>query len=61
MVWREDTGEAECVEFVTVSRHGSYSYQRYEGSPLKKVANVEGSDPKDRAAYLLAQRAAVMP
>jgi hypothetical protein len=49
------------VEFVTVSSPGSYSYQRYEGSPLKKVASVEGNDPKDRAAYLLAQRAAVMP
>jgi hypothetical protein len=35
------------VEFVTVSSPGSYSYERYEGSPLKKVASVEGSDPKD--------------
>jgi hypothetical protein len=51
----------QTVEFVTVSSPGSYSYQRYEGSPLKKVASVEANDPKDRAAYLLAQRAAVMP
>jgi hypothetical protein len=49
------------VEFVTVTSPGTYSYQRYVGSPLKKVAVVEGNDPKDRAAYLLAQRAAVMP
>jgi hypothetical protein len=52
---------AKAVEFVAVTGPGTYTYQRYEGSPLKKVASVEGSDPKDRAAYLLAQRAAVMP
>jgi hypothetical protein len=52
---------AKAVEFVTVTGPGAFTYQRYEGSPLKKVASVEGSDPKDRAAYLLAQRAAVMP
>jgi hypothetical protein len=51
----------KAVEFITVSSPGSYSYQRYEGSLLKKVASVEGNDPKDRAAYLLALRAAVMP
>jgi hypothetical protein len=49
------------VEFVTVTGTGAYTYQRYEGSPLKKVAGVEGNDPKDRAAFLLAQRTAVMP
>jgi hypothetical protein len=47
---------------VEIVRAGAaYSYQRYEGSPLKKVAGVEGAAPNDRAAYLLAQRAAVMP
>jgi hypothetical protein len=51
----------KAVEFVTVTGPGTYSYQRYEGLPLTKVASVEGADPKDRAAYLLAQRAAVMP
>jgi hypothetical protein len=51
----------KAVEFVTVTGPGATSYQRYEGSPLKKVASVEGADPTDRAAYLLAQRAAVMP
>jgi hypothetical protein len=49
------------VEFVTVKGQGNVLYSRYEGSPLKKVASVEGSDPSDRAAYLLSQRAAVMP
>jgi len=53
--------KAKSVEYVTVTGPGAYSYQRYEGSPLKKVASVEGADPKDRAAYLLSQRAAVMP
>jgi hypothetical protein len=47
------------VEFVTVG--GTYSYQRYEGSPLKQVASEDTATPNDRAAYLLAQRAAVMP
>jgi hypothetical protein len=49
------------VEFVSVTAPGAYFYERYEGSPLKKVANGEGADPKERGAYLLAQRAAVMP
>jgi hypothetical protein len=52
---------AKAVEIVTVTAPGAYSYQRYEGSPFKRVANGEGAQPKERAAYLLAQRAAVMP
>jgi hypothetical protein len=52
---------ARAVEFVTVTGPGVYSYERYEGSPLKKVASGEDAEPKERAAYLLAQRAAVMP
>jgi hypothetical protein len=51
----------KAVEFVTVNGPGAISYSRYEGSPLKKVASVEGTDPNDRATYLLSQRAAVMP
>jgi hypothetical protein len=47
------------VEFVTVTGPEAYSYQRYEGSPLKKVE--DGAAPNDRAAYVLSQRAAVMP
>jgi hypothetical protein len=52
------------VEMVTVTAPGAYSYQRYEGSPLKKVeaAGLDGQDAGvKRGAYLLAQRAAVMP
>jgi Haem-binding domain/Cytochrome P460 len=60
VAWQQSQG-AKSVEFVTVTSPGTYSYQRYEGSPLKKVASVEGNGPRDRAAYLLAQRAAVMP
>jgi len=52
------------VEIVTVTAPGAYSYQRYEGSPLKKVESG-GFDGLDagvkRGAYLLTQRAAVMP
>ena len=51
----------KAVEFVTVTGQGAYSYERYEGSPLKRVASVAGSDAKDRAAYLMGMRAAVMP
>jgi len=51
----------KAVEFVTVTGPGAFAYSRYEGSPLKKVASVESSDPNYRAAYLLSQRAAVMP
>ena len=53
--------KTRAVEFVKVTGPRAYSYERYEGSPLKKVANGEGADPRERAAYLLAQRAAVMP
>jgi hypothetical protein len=37
------------------------SYQSYEGTPLKKTTTQEGSAPSDRGAYLLSQRAAVLP
>ncbi len=53
------------VEFVTVSmgpgHRMSYSYQEFEGTPLKKIFAQEGPTPNERAAYLLSQRAAVMP
>jgi hypothetical protein len=53
------------VEFVRVGaapdHRASYSYERFEGAPLKKVATEEGVAPNERAAYLLSQRAAVMP
>jgi hypothetical protein len=47
------------VEFVKVTGPRAYTYQRFEGSPLKKVE--DGVAPNDRGAYVLSQRAAVMP
>jgi hypothetical protein len=56
--------EPNSVEFLTVrvSKDGqpSYSYRDYEGSPLKEITTLESS-AKERVAYLLSQRAAVMP
>jgi hypothetical protein len=53
------------VEFVMVSagpdQKPSYSYQDFEGAPLKKVSVQDGPAPNERAEYLLSQRAAVMP
>lgn len=53
------------VEFVTVGsasdHHATYTYQKYEGAPLKKTSTQEGLTPNDRAIYLFSQRAAVMP
>jgi hypothetical protein len=54
----------KAVEFVTVTERGGFSYERYEGSPLKKMVttNFEGLDASaKRGSYLLSQRAAVMP
>jgi len=54
--------KAKSVEFVSVGTGANaYSYQRYEGSPLKKVAGEDGAAPNERTAYLLGRRAAVMP
>jgi Cytochrome P460 len=49
--------------FVQVGADGrpSYSYQEYEGTPLKMKSAQEGFTPNDRSAFLLSQRAAVMP
>jgi hypothetical protein len=53
---------AKSVEFVSVGTGpNAYTYQRYEGSPLKKVAGENGAAPNERGAYLLGQRAGVMP
>ena len=48
----------KAVEFVTVTTPGTYSYQRYEGSPLRQIAS---EDSAGRAASLIGMRAAVMP
>jgi hypothetical protein len=49
------------VEYVTIAADKHYTYQRYEGSPLKQVDQEAGVTPNDRESYLLSQRAAVMP
>lgn len=53
------------VEYVFVKtdqeQKPSYTYQKYEGRPLRAVMNQAGAIPGDRALYLLSQRAAVMP
>jgi hypothetical protein len=55
----------QSVEYVTVKTSSdqkpSYSYQAYEGQPLKKMPLQEGTVPNDRATWVLSQRAAVMP
>ena len=58
-------GPPKSVEFVAVSMdadHGlSYVYQKFEGTPLKKVSAQAAPTMSERATYLLTQRAAVMP
>lgn len=53
------------VEFVavgvTADHHPSYAYQDFEGTPLKKISAQESQTADGRTAYLLSQRAAVMP
>ena len=53
------------VEFVFVAATAdgrlSYSYQKFEGTPLKQTSLREEKIPSDRAAELLSRRAAVMP
>jgi hypothetical protein len=39
----------------------SYSYEKYEGSPLMRTSAVDGRTPTARAEYLLSRRASVMP
>jgi hypothetical protein len=58
-------GKVRSVEFLEVQSvpdHGrTYMYTMYGGSPLRKLISTEESSPTGRAAYLLAQRAAVLP
>lgn len=57
--------QVKSVEFVFVrptdGDKTSYSYQKYQGSPLKVETLEEGFTPNERTAFLLSQRAAVMP
>jgi hypothetical protein len=58
-------GPVKSVEFVSVTRgpnnQPSYSYENYQGSPLRKTTASDGQPDGARAAYLLSRRAAVMP
>lgn len=53
------------VEFLTVRAEGDhgplYSYRNFAGTPLKELSVYSGTAPNERAAYMLLQRAAVMP
>jgi hypothetical protein len=52
------------VEFLTVDAAAgnlSYEYESYAGVPWKRTSTEEGPTPGQRAAFLLAQQAAVMP
>ena len=57
--------KVKSVEYVMVKtgpdHRTAYTYESYEGSPLKKTLAQQGSTPTPQAAYLLSQRAAVMP
>jgi hypothetical protein len=57
--------QVKSVEFVTVaeatSGQRSFSYQKFEGTPLRLSSLEQGAVPAGRVAYLLSQRAAVMP
>jgi hypothetical protein len=53
------------VEFVTVGApadgHPSYEYKKFEGTPLAVSPTPDPGAADERAAYLVAQRAAVLP
>src|ERR1700676_3480726 len=56
--------QVKSVEFIFVTAkdsHTSYSYQKFEGAPLKRVSSQEGPALNEPATYMLSQRAAVMP
>jgi hypothetical protein len=57
-------GNVRSVEFVEVQSgpdHGAYLYTLYGGSPLRRLVSTEEKSPTGRAAYIVGQRAAVMP
>jgi hypothetical protein len=53
------------VEFVDIEAtpdgRPSYSYQNFEGTPLKRLLDLSAQSSSERTAYLLSQRAALMP
>jgi hypothetical protein len=58
-------GELKSVELLRVGASAdngvSYSYELYEGSPLRRTSVSEGHSAAGRAPFLLSLRAAVMP
>jgi Cytochrome P460 len=57
-------GNVRSIEFVEVQLaqdHVTYLYTLYGGSPLKKLVSADEKSPTGRAAYILGQRAAVVP
>jgi len=57
-------GKVRSVEFLEVQSgqdRGAYLYTLYGGSPLRKLVSTEEESPTGRAAYIVGQRAAVMP
>ena len=58
-------GPAKSVEFVSVTgeadNKATYSYENYEGLPLRQTSVWNGDSPDPRAARLLSLRAAVLP
>ena len=57
-------GNVRSIEFLEVQSgqdHEAYLYTLCGGSPLRKVVSTEEKSPTGRAAYILGQRAAVMP
>lgn len=57
--------KVKSVEYVMVKtgpdQRTSYTYESYAGTPLRKTGGQQGPTPTPRAAYLLSQRAVVMP
>lgn len=53
----------QSVEFVVIPSEAGQSptYERYQGSPLKRANDADRNTAAQRASYLLSQRAAVMP
>jgi hypothetical protein len=58
-------GKARSIEFLEVQSGpdggGTYLYSLYGGSPLRKLVSTEEKSLTGRAAYILGERAAVMP
>jgi hypothetical protein len=57
-------GDVRSIEFVEVQSaqdQKTYLYTLYGGSPLKKLASTDEKSPTGRAAYILGERAGVVP